>query len=71
MAVHILHSVTNKFCEKEAFQKYLFFKEILKIFMGHTHERPQTFFQGRAKFPGGGQKHTICLKNTLKHTIFL
>jgi len=28
------------------------------------HGRPQTFFQGRAKFSRGGQKHTICLKNT-------
>jgi len=34
------------------------------------HGRPQTFFQGRAKFSRGGQKHTICLKNALKHTIF-
>jgi len=31
----------------------------------HLHCRPQTFFQGRAKFcRGGGQKHTICLKDT-------
>jgi len=31
------------------------------------HGRPQTFFQGRAKFSSGlGQKHTFCLKNALK-----
>ena len=31
-----------------------------------THGRPQTFFQGRAKFSRGGwgQKHAICLRNT-------
>jgi len=34
------------------------------------HGRPQTFFQGRAKFSGGGgQKTTIGLKKHLKNTI--
>jgi len=35
------------------------------------HGRPQTFSQGGQNFPGGGQKHTICLKNAYKHTIFI
>jgi hypothetical protein len=36
------------------------------------HGRPQTSFQGRAKFSGGGrQKLTIGQKNTKKDTIFL
>ena len=32
--------------------------------------RPQTFFQGRAKFSRGGQKHTICLKTPKKILFF-
>jgi len=29
------------------------------------------FSRGGQNFPGGGPKHTICLKNALKHTIFI
>jgi len=36
------------------------------------HERPQTFSMGGHNFPGGGgQKQTICLKNTKRDTIVL
>ena len=28
------------------------------------HGRPQIFSRGGQNFPSGGQKHTICLKNT-------
>ncbi len=44
----------------------------LYIKTGHEdHGRPQTFFQGRAKFSRGWGAKTYCLpKNALKHTIF-